>query len=79
MRKTARRVGAKSSRKTVPPHRKGLRQQGLCPITIWVPNMRSPDFATEAHRQSLSVANSPYDEQHQDFIDSVAVLSANEL
>ena len=39
-------------------HRKRLRQQGLRPIQIWVPDMRSPAFVTEAHRQSLAVANS---------------------
>lgn len=52
-------------------HRKRLRQQGLRPIQIWVPDMRSPAFATEAHRQSLAVAKSRHAKQDQDFIDSV--------
>jgi mRNA interferase MazF len=34
--------------------------------------MRSPAFITEAHRQSLAVANSPRAREDQDFIDAVA-------
>jgi hypothetical protein len=34
--------------------------------------MRSPAFVTEAHRQSLAVANSPYAKEDQDFIDAVS-------
>jgi len=53
------RTGSKSSRYKVRAHRKRLRQQGLRPIQIWVPDMRSPAFVSEAHRQSLAVANVP--------------------
>jgi hypothetical protein len=52
-----------------------LRQQGLRPIRIWVPDVSSPAFATEAHRQSLAVAQSPHGDEDQAFIDAVAVLS----
>ena len=48
------------------------RQQGLRPIQIWVPDMRSPAFVTEAHRQSVAVANSPHAKEDQDFIDAVS-------
>jgi hypothetical protein len=34
--------------------------------------MRSPAFITQAHRQSLAVANSSQAGADQDFIDSVA-------
>jgi len=34
--------------------------------------MRSPAFVTEAHGQSLAVANSPRAKQDQDFIDAVS-------
>ena len=63
---------SKSSRDKVRAHRERLRQQGLRPIQIWVPDMRSPAFVTEAHRQSLAVANSPHARQDQDFIDTVS-------
>ena len=67
---------SKSSRDKVRAHRKRLRRQGLRPIQIWVPDMRSPAFAAEAHRQSLAVANSPHAKEDQDFIDAVCDWSA---
>ena len=66
------RTRSKSSRDKVRTHRKRLRQQGLRPIQIWVPDMRSPAFAAEAHRQSLAVSKSPHAEEDQDFIDAVS-------
>jgi surfactin synthase thioesterase subunit len=61
-----------SSRDKVRAHRKRLRQQGLRPIQIWVPDMRSPTFVAEAHRQSLAVARSPHAKKDQDFIDAIS-------
>lgn len=66
------RIRSSSSRDKVRAHRKRLRQQGLRPIQIWVPDMRSPAFASEAHRQSLAVANSPHAHADQEFIDAVS-------
>ena len=62
----------KSSRDKVRAHRKRLRKQGLRPIQIWVPDMRSPAFAGEARRQSLAVANSPHVKDDQAFIDAIS-------
>lgn len=62
----------KPSRDKVRAHRERLRQQGLRPIQIWVPDVRSRSFKAEAHRQSLAVANSPHAKEDQDFIDSVS-------
>jgi hypothetical protein len=66
------RTRSKPSRDKVRAHRSRLRQQGLRPIQIWVPDMRSSAFVKEARRQSLAVANSPQAEEDQDFIDAVA-------
>jgi hypothetical protein len=52
-----------------------LQRQGLRRIEIWLPDVRAPGFAEEAHRQSLAVANSPYKED-QDFIDSISIFNA---
>lgn len=68
----ARSSRSKSSRDKVRAHRARLRQQGLRPIQIWVPDVRSPAFASEAHRQSLAVAKSPHARTDQDFIDAVS-------
>jgi Antitoxin MazE-like len=61
------------SREKVRAHRERLRQRGLRPIQIWVPDVRSPSFKEQAHRQSEAVAKSPHAERDQDFIDSVSV------
>ena len=66
------RTRSRSSREKVRAHRKRLRQQGLRPIQIWVPDMRSPAFAAEAHRQSLAVARSAQAKKDQGFIDSIS-------
>jgi DNA-binding LacI/PurR family transcriptional regulator len=66
------RTRSKTSRDKVRAYRKRLRQQGLRPIQIWVPDMRSQAFTAEAHRQSLAVAMSPHAKEDQDFIDAVS-------
>lgn len=68
----------KSVRLKVSEHRERLRRQGLRPIQIWVPDVRSPGFRTEAHRQSLAVADSPQASGDQAFIDAVSDLGDHE-
>jgi hypothetical protein len=62
----------KTSRDKVRAHRERLRQQGLRPLQIWVPDVRSPAFKRAAHRQSLAVAKSSYAKADQDFIESIS-------
>ena len=62
----------KTSRDKVRAHRERLRQQGLRPLQIWVPDVRSPSFKKEAHRQSLAVARSVHANSDQDFIDAIS-------
>jgi hypothetical protein len=62
------------SRDKVRAHRDRLRQQGLRPIQIWVPDVRSRAFRTAAHRQSLAVARAREAVADQAFIDSVSHL-----
>jgi hypothetical protein len=66
----------KTSRQKVAAHRKRLRAQGLRPIQIWVPDVRGPGFAEEAHRQSLLVASNSRAKADQNFIDSISDLDA---
>jgi len=61
-----------SSREKVRAHREKLRKQGLRPIQIWVPDVRSPAFKSEAQRQSLVVANSEQERADQEFVDAVS-------
>ena len=63
---------AKPSRIKVREHRERLREQGLRPIQIWVPDMRSSAFRSEAHRQSAAIAASAQAADDQAFIDAIA-------
>lgn len=66
---------SKPSRVKAREHHARLRQQGLRPIQIWVPDVRSPAFGAEAHRQSLAVAGSSCAFDDQAFIDAVSDTS----
>lgn len=61
-----------STRERVQEHRKKLRQQGLRPVQIWVPDVRAPEFAAEAHRQSAKIAASEMEGDDQAFVDAVS-------
>ncbi len=61
-----------TSRDKVAAHRARLRAQGMRPVTLWVPDMRSPKFAAEAKRQCVLANNSPYAAQDQAWADSMA-------
>ena len=63
---------AKPSRIKVREHRERLRKQGLRPIQIWVPDVRSPAFRSEAHRQSAAIAASAHAREDQAFIDVIS-------
>lgn len=65
-------TSSKPARDKVRAYRERLRRQGLRPIQIWVPDVRSPAFKAEAHRQSLAVAQSPHEQHDQTFIDFVS-------
>ncbi len=56
----------------VEAHRARLRAQGLRPIQIWVPDVRSKQFVRQAHLQSLAVAQSTHAADDQFYIDSIS-------
>jgi hypothetical protein len=62
----------KTVRVKVREHRERLRAQGLRPIQIWVPDVRSPSFREQARRQSQAVAVSAHAHDDQAFIDAVS-------
>jgi hypothetical protein len=61
-----------NSRARVREHRARLRKQGLRPIQIWVPDVRAPGFAEEAHRQARVVAASQAAGDDQAFVDAIS-------
>jgi hypothetical protein len=53
-------------------YRERLRAQGLRPVQIWVPDVRSPQFVEQAHLQSAAVAASTHGANDQAFIDAIS-------
>lgn len=62
-----------STRERVREYRQRLREQGLRPVQIWVPDVRAPEFVAEAHRQSAAIATSEHDTDDQAFVDAISV------
>jgi hypothetical protein len=56
----------------VQAHRRRLREQGLRPVQIWVPDVRAPEFGEQAHAQSQAVAASEHAADDQAFIDAAS-------
>jgi len=55
----------------VQKHREALREAGLRPVQIWVPDTRRPGFAQECRRQSLLLAQADQkDQDMQDLMDA---------
>jgi hypothetical protein len=68
----------RSSREKVREHRQRLRARGLRPIQMWVPDVNSPAFKAEAHRQSLVTSSSPQAAEDQAFIDAISAWPDDE-
>lgn len=62
-----------NTREQVREHRRRLREQGLRPVQIWVPDVRAAEFVAEAHRQSTDVARSEYETEDQAFVDAISI------
>jgi len=60
-------------RERVREHRERLRAQGLRPVQIWVPDVRTPEFVAEAHRQSAAIAANEHEVDDQAFVDAISV------
>lgn len=67
---------ANTNREDVRRHRQRLRERGLRPVQIWVPDVRSPGFLAEARRQSALVARGPHTDDDQAFADALADQAA---
>ncbi|MGH3968620.1 MAG: antitoxin MazE family protein [Mycobacterium sp.] len=65
-------------RQRVAEHRARLRRQGLRPVQIWVPDVRAPGFAAQAHRQSALAAASSHEAADQAFVDAVSSFGDDE-
>lgn len=60
------------SRDKVRDYRARMRAKGMKLIQFWVPDTNSAAFKAEARRDSLLIANSPWDGDDQAFVDSIS-------
>ena len=63
------------NRRRVGEHRARLREQGLRPLQLWVPDTRTRAFTAEARRQSEAAKRSGFAEDDQAFIDRISEFS----
>ena len=62
-----------SSHARVSAHRERLRAQGLRPVQLWVPDVRTEQFAAEAQRQSALIASTDARTDDLAFVESITV------
>ncbi|MBS0542832.1 MAG: antitoxin MazE family protein [Proteobacteria bacterium] len=53
-------------------YRTNLREAGLRPVQIWVPDTRKPGFADECRRQSILLKADPLEQDVLDWIEQAA-------
>jgi hypothetical protein len=56
----------------VQKHRAALREAGLRPLQIWVPDTRRAGFAEECRRQSLLLQGDAHEQDIADWLDAAA-------
>ncbi|MGH2608848.1 MAG: antitoxin MazE family protein [Tepidiformaceae bacterium] len=64
----------RTSAERVRAYRERMRERGLRPVTFWVPDVTTPEFAAQARRESLAIKNSPGEQENIDFVESVSVM-----
>ena len=59
-------------RERVSEYRRRMRERGLRPLQVWVPDVRTATFEAEARRQSSLVAGAAENSDDLDFIEAVS-------
>jgi hypothetical protein len=73
----AKRAQSKTSRKKVHAYRQRMRAKGLRLVQMWLPDTRTPEFAAEAHGQSLRANNSQFAAEDQAWVEAMADWKLN--
>lgn len=50
-----------------------MRARGYRPVQVWLPDVRTEDFAREARRQAALIARNDDQNDDQDFVEAVSV------
>ncbi|MFM9878179.1 MAG: antitoxin MazE family protein [Rhodoglobus sp.] len=59
-------------RDRVGAHRDRMREQGFRLLQVWVPDVRSERFVSEAHKQSVAVGAADRVSDDQDFVEAIS-------
>jgi hypothetical protein len=59
-------------RDRVGEYRRRMRERGLRPLQVWVPDVRTATFAAEAHRQASLIAAADETNDDQDFVEAIS-------
>ncbi|MHA6524730.1 antitoxin MazE family protein [Tessaracoccus sp. G1721] len=62
-----------SVRDRVRQHRHRMRARGYRPVQVWVPDVRTEQFAREARRQAALVAQFDRQGDDQEFVEAISV------
>ena len=65
-------VSGVTVRDRVGEYRRRMRERGLRPLQVWVPDVRTATFASEARRQAALVAEAGESSDDQDFIEAIS-------
>jgi Protein of unknown function (DUF3018) len=59
-------------------YRQRMRERGYRPVQVWVPDVRSAQFAAEAHREALALAEADRRGNDMDFVEAISELADQE-
>lgn len=59
-------------RERVSEYRRRMRARGYRPVQIWVPDVRTDQFAAEARRQATLVAQADHAGDDQEFVEAIS-------
>ncbi len=59
-------------RDRVGEYRRRMRERGLRPVQVWVPDVRTEAFAAEARRQASLIARADESGDDHDFIEAIS-------
>lgn len=61
-----------AARERVSEYRRRMRERGLRPVQVWVPDVRTEAFAAEADRQAALVARADESADDQEFVEAIS-------
>jgi hypothetical protein len=69
---------APTSRHRTTRYRQALREKGLRPVQLWLPDTRAPEFAAEARRQCARINAVDRADGMMDWLEQVSVFDDDE-